>query len=390
MRRARFAARCGDETRVAALRGGHALRRLATTGAAMLVTLGVAFPAGVAGAAPFKWTMRGIPAVLSYTMTSVACSGTSCVGLASECGVGGCGGLLPAKAFPSANLGVSWKDAVVPRSVGDAAAVSCGSPTLCVATATKGPLGPRRSSAIIVTRNGGKSWTVDVEAAYSLGPAAACASATSCFALGTPKTTSSSLTSVGVVTSNGGKSWSKAGFPAKKAYIAAAACASATSCIAVGDTSTYTAGAAFRSQNAGKSWKQIPLPAGALGVLTVSCNGKVCAATTQTQLLVSKNGGKSWTMHLLPVRVGFHVVDAACLSGSRCLLVGYQTESLHSIPAAELSGNGGASWGGQTLPKVDGSLAAIACVPTSCVAVGLRVVYSGGTPKAEYPLAFTY
>ena len=158
----------------------------------------------------------------------------------------------------------------------------------------------------------------------------------------------------------------------------------------MGENSEYTAGIAFFSTNVGKSWKQMPLPVGATSVQTVSCNGLDCAAITITQALVSRNGGKSWTMRRLPVVYGRYFQSAACLSGTRCVLVGYQTASTHSSPVAEITGNGGSSWSTQAVPKVDGSLSGVACERGTCVAVGVREVYTGTTPKAEYPLALTY
>jgi hypothetical protein len=365
--------------------------RLLVGAAATSLAFGIVLPGavGAAGAAP-KWVMRGVPPVDNFPLKSVDCKAASCVALATECSVGGCGGLLPNKAFFSVNAGVSWRYAAIPATVGDAYAVSCGSPSLCIAAATKGPLGPHATSAIVMTRNGGRSWAVDDEAAYNLGPAAACIGATSCFALGTTKPASSTLTSVGLVTVNAGKSWSKAGFPAKKGYVDAAACAAATACVAVGTNAAYNAGVVFFSANVGRSWRQVPVPAGTLGVRSVSCNGLDCAATTSTQVLVSHNGGRGWSVHPLPSGVGLYFQSAACLTATQCVLTGYQTASVHTSPVAEVSGNGGASWGRQVLPKLDGSLSGVACAAGSCVAVGVRVVYAGSTPKAEYPLVLTY
>jgi len=370
--------------------GAMTMRRLAVAGATALTVIGVVVPtAAQAGAVAPKWVMRGVPAVNDYPLRSASCSGAGCVALASECSVGGCGGLLPAKSFLSANVGVSWKVAPITAAVGNASTVSCGSPLLCAATATKGPIGPKSSSAIIVTVNGGKSWAVHDEPKYELGEAA-CGSPTACVALGYVKSASSSMTSMGLVTSNGGRSWTVAGFPAKKGHVIAASCGTPTSCVAVGVDATYTKGVAFLSANVGRSWKQVALPAGALGVGTVSCNGLICAATTSTQMLVSKNGGKSWTLHLAPVATGLYFQAASCLTGAICVLVGYQNQVSRTAPAAEVSRNGGASWVKQALPKLIGSLSGLACEATSCVAVGVRLTYVGSTPKAEYPLVLTY
>jgi hypothetical protein len=367
------------------------LRGFALAGVSVLVLLSVVVPGSLdASAAGSKWTLRAVPVASGYSLRSVACSGEGCVGLATECGIGGCGGLLPADGYRSANLGVSWKDVAITHAVGDANAISCGSPDLCVATALKGPLGPHSSSAILVTRNGGTSWAVDDEPGYNLGQAAACGSASSCVTIGTPRASKTTLASVGLVTTNAGKSWTKAAFPANKAYITSAACASATACVAMGENSAYTAGVSFFSTNVGKSWKETALPSGATSIQAVSCDGLDCAAITTTQVLVSRNGGKSWTMHLLPSAFGLYLRSVACLSGAECVAVGYQTASSRELPVAEISGNGGSSWAKQSLPKVAGSLNGVACLHGTCVAVGVKQVYKGAVEQAEYSLALTY
>jgi hypothetical protein len=380
---------CGSDMRGIRGRGGTATTSvclLARGSVVLLVALSFVLPGVVdAGAAPPKWVMRAVPAVNDFPLKSLSCTGTSCLALSSECSVGGCGGLLPAKAFLSANLGASWKDAAVPSSVGDATTVSCGAPTLCVATAYRGPLSPAVASAIIVTRNGGASWAVHVESQYTLAEAA-CASSKSCVALGSPRA-GSTMTSLDLVSTNSGQSWSKGSFPAIKGYIAAVTCGTATDCVSVG-TSATSAGIALVSANVGKSWKSMPVPAGTTGLRTVSCDGLVCSALSSSQVLTSANGGKSWTVHLLPS--SFTVQASACLTATHCVIVGDQNATSHTVPVVELTPNGGASWSNQVLPKLDGSLEDVSCVPTSCAAAGVRVVFSGATPKAEFPLVFTY
>jgi hypothetical protein len=367
-------------------RGSSAHRGVVVAITALLAALGVALPSASSGAAATKWTVRAVPAVGNYPLHSVSCSAKGCVALGQECSVGGCGGLLPAKPFYSVNGGLSWSSGALPASVGDATAVSCGSPDVCVSTAIKGPL-LHRTAAVLMTNNGGKSFAVHLEAAYVL-TAAACASATSCFALGSLSAASSTLTSSGLVTSNAGRSFAKAGFPGGQAYIDAATCGAPTACLAVGENSTYTDGVAYLSANAGKSWKAVTLPAGAKNLTSVSCNGAWCASITATQVLISKNAGKSWTMHLLPTKAFFE--SAACLTASECMLFGYETSVQPAQPEVEASGNTGASWSKQVLPHETGDLNGGTCLPGACLGVGVRLVYKGSNPTAEYPLILGY
>jgi hypothetical protein len=252
-------------------------------------------------------------------------------------------------------------------------------------TATKGPLGPSASSTILVTRNGGASWAVHV-GAYSLGPAA-CASPTSCVALGTPKS-GGSQTSVTLRTTTSGTTWSAAKFPANKGYVQSAACPGPTSCVAVGSNTAGTTAIVFLSTNLGASWRQVPVTPAARPARSVSCTGRTCIALAANQVLVSTNGGESWTLHGTPI--GPTIQSAACLSAAACILVGDSTTARPS-PIAFLSRNGGAAWAVQALPHVTGLFLGISCPSaTICVAGGDRIQYTGASPTAEFPLVMTY
>jgi hypothetical protein len=368
----------------------RAKSRLLTAGVVALLAAGTigALPAAGANPAAPGWTVKSVPAVANFAFKSVSCTGTHCVALANKCGVGGCGGLLPAKAFYSTNKGATWTPAVIPASVGNALAVSCGSPEVCVAVATKGPLGPARTSAIIETRNGGKSWSVTDEAKYMLS-VAACASATDCFALGSLST--GYLTTVSLFSTNGGKTWGVGGFPANLYYVEAAACSSATTCSAVGEAKNYIDGVTLSSTNAGRTWKDVPAPGNVSAIGDDNCDGLTCigvAGAESAYAVISKNGGKSWTAHALPTGRTFQ--GASCLSATQCIVVGYLTDSTPEMPGIDISGNSGATWAPQALPHEDGALSGAACLTGVCVAVGIRVVYAGKTPTAEYPLALGY
>jgi hypothetical protein len=359
--------------------------KVSVAAVALVALVGFALPSSV-GATATKWTERAVPVEHDFTGKSVSCSGTGCVVVASACSPGGCGGLLPASALYSTNGGRSWKAVAFPSNYGDVNSVSCGSDVLCVATVTKGPLGPHTTSALAVTKDGGSSWTFIDEAKYDLS-ASACGSATSCFAVGSLVGGSTSFTSDSIVSTNGGKSWAQFAFPARKADIDAATCASATDCIAVGENSSYTGAVVYLSKNVGKSWSPAAVPTGTDEISAVSCNGVDCVALNGTQVLISKNGGKSWTLHSLPSGRDFE--SGSCFTATVCMIVG-SSNGYPGSPAIEVTSNGGASWSPQAVPHYDGSLHGISCVTGSCIATGTRETFVGSTPTAEYPLVLAY
>lgn len=356
--------------------------RWATVACVALLSIAVAVvPAGAAGAP--KWTLRATPATSDFAMHWLACSSTGCVAMAQSCSPGGCGGLLPGKAYGSANDGASWKTGTFPGT--NPKGIACGSATFCVAAALTGRIG-HTTPTIDVTKNAGASWAVHSEAAWAPSTQA-CASATTCVLFASPAQ-GSFFDTEQLRTTNAGNSWIATKFTSIKGYVYGAACSSATQCVAVGTTENFTP-LAFLSVNGGASWKQVGVPTGAGGSLkSVTCNGLVCIAMTSTSAVISKNGGKSWSVHALPM--GKQLQGAACLTGSECVLVGYSTGS-RLAPAAYLTKNGGASWTLQSLPHATGALLAVACPSTTaCAVVGERLTYSGATATYEYPLAYTY
>lgn len=351
---------------------------------ALLVAAGglvLAVPATASAAHP-AWSVRNVPAVANYSIKSLSCSATGCVSIATECGFG-CGGLLPATSFYSTTKGATWREGTIPATVGNATAVSCGSATVCIATATKGPLGASSSGAILMTHDGGKTWSVTTEPKYTF-LSSACATALDCFALGATK--SGYYTSVSLYTLNGGKSWAVGGFPANSYYVESAACSTATMCMAVGETASYK-GAALSSSNGGRTWKDVPLSSTIPPVNKATCTALTCIALSGTDVLITKNGGKSWTAHALPTGRTFQ--GGACISATECFLVGYLLTSPEQA-AIDVTGNSGVSWAPQAVPHEDGALVGAGCEPGLCFAGGERVVYSGATPKAEFPLLLGY
>lgn len=348
--------------------------------AAVIVGSGLTPAAAVTGQAGGRWALATVPAATTYSLHSVSCERTSCVALAQQCAVRDCGGILADRSFYSDDQGASWTQGELPASVGDASPLACATQLVCIATATKGPEGVHETSAVLITTDGGHAWSVHDRPADDV-VATACASATTCFALGTLAGEPLSNTTVSLVTTDDGATWRRYSFPAYRGSVAAAACASATSCLAVGVNTTYTAALVDRSTNGGRTWTAIPLPHGSTGIQSVTCDGEDCAALSSAQVLVSSDGGTTWTLHAQPTLGAFDA--ASCSTATSCVLVGTASPT-STVPVVVVSSDGGATWSRVSLPVAAGSLDAVACGALRCVAVGGR---PDGRRGADRPLA---
>lgn len=348
----------------------------------MLLALGVALSSTpVAASSPSAhWALGSVPATRDYPLRSVACTSKGCVAMAEACSPGGCGGPLPGKAFSSSDAGAEWSAGGWPEGTSNPDNIACGSATFCVLSAEKGS-GSSFSYAILVTHNAGASFSVHDETSYTTS-AAACASAKACLVLAEAR--SSDYTTTTLRTTNAGATWTAAAFPGKDEYVNYAACGSATDCVAIGTSSDKPV--AFHSVNDGASWKKVSVPSAFTGGLSsLSCTAGSCIALSGTQVLLSKNGGSSWTLHGAPSTDAYR---AGACEGATCVLVGFSETG--QVPVAVITKNGGATWVPQVLPRVRGSLSAVSCTRTFCVAVGDRVLYTGATATSEQPLAMTY
>jgi photosystem II stability/assembly factor-like uncharacterized protein len=231
------------------------------------------------------------------------------------------------------------------------------------------------------------SWSNHVEPLYDLDDAA-CSSQSSCVALGVKIAAGSNgEIDAGLLTSNGGRTWTPISFPARKLSLGSVTCTAPAICLAVGTNTTQSTGLVYRSVNGGRSWSPVRLPSNAKAMHSVSCTGMVCIATsTSFEVAISENGGRSWVIHKRPISPA--IQDGSCMSSKVCVMVGFSGSPAR--PVAQVTHNGGSTWTTQTLPRFDGSLASVDCLPTYCVAVGVRVVYRGAKATAEFPEILTY
>ncbi len=122
-----------------------------------------------------------------------------------------------------------------------------------------------------------------------------------------PGTSRHSGKSVILVSNDAGRTWHvTARAPAGGSGFNAVACASATRCIAVGQGRSSTGAAVLRTHDARHSWHDVAPPAGVGDLTSATCADAhhclaVGALLTSAGLLISGDGGNSWTVSSLPV-----------------------------------------------------------------------------------------
>ena len=182
--------------------------------------------------------------------------------------------------------------------------------------------------------------------------------------------------------------WQRTSFP-QTPYPLDVGCWSSADCIAVGD------GSAMGTTDGGVLWTSQVLPP-AVDLDGVSCpTESECFAvgsmatpestSTTGTILMSANGGTTWTTETLPTQpLGdpfFNFTAIACPSSSQCVAVGMD---LDGSGIALMTTNSGSTWQSGTLPTSGGNppdaIAAVSCPSvTICIAVtadGAGVIYA--------------
>ena len=322
------------------------------------------------GALPF-----GIPG-----LRALSCGSTEdCVGVAEAGAV-----------VYTSNGGRSWSTGLLPRGpLPILDLVSCASAKHCVAM---GDLQTFKGEEVLVTNNGGATWSQTLTYAGNLA-SASCSTADDCLAVGdTGKGGTNGATAAYSV--DGGRSWTTVHVPYAVSALGGVACASKSDCVALGGAySAYLPVTAFYTTDGGRSWtagKSPTEPAGSdIFISSVSCSSTtVCAAVGSEEWpatgpdgvvnnidvgIHTDNGGKSWFTstfaspmsepHAQPV-----LVDLSCSSHLSCVAVG-GNGPLDGMAA--FSRDGGKSWFGASVASGVAGLYAVACTtPSDCIGVG--------------------
>jgi hypothetical protein len=282
--------------------------------------------------------------------------------------------LLVAAQAASAN----WLDQSTPvvpgASIWSFGAVSCASPTTCIAVGSSDNL----SNGLLAESRSGTTWTIQSLPDPGGGnlTSISCTTASACTAVGEYKSGGNTLT---LAERWNGTSWSVQTTPnpggATSSTLNRVSCTSATACTAVGDFFSGATPATLAEVWNGTTWTIQSTP-NASGEASNQLNGLSClAANACTAVGFSANGtntvslaevwnGTTWTIQPTPNPSGptFNPLNGvSCTSSTACTAVGDGFAENWN----------GTSWSVQTIAKAKSNLGSVSCVTaTDCTAVG--------------------
>jgi photosystem II stability/assembly factor-like uncharacterized protein len=181
------------------------------------------------------------------------------------------------------------------------------------------------------------------------------------------------------VTVDGGRSWTGQATPSTPGpALSGISCPDDNHCMAVGSSPTSpSTGVVLTTRDGGRAWAASTTPAGAIDVINVRCASMAdCTA-------IASDGTNLWSAHSsdfghtwqregdLPAGL-VDTGSLACTAGGTCLVAGYSaTTAGHGQGAVVISTDGGASWTAATVPAGTGLLQGVTCTTaTACLAVG--------------------
>ncbi|HTW08954.1 MAG TPA: hypothetical protein VME46_15675 [Acidimicrobiales bacterium] len=317
----------------------------------------------------------------------VSCASSTCVAV----------GIMGMALAVSQDNGMSWSSSPVPAGVTTLQSVSCASRSHCTAVGEYLEPAPTdtRPGVVVVTDDGGRSWTR--QATTMVGPlvGVSCENASSCVAIGSAGLHGSITGSFALTTANAGRSWASAAIAGSALDLSGVSCPSAQHCVAVGSvTAPDGSGSpvAMVTTDGGARWHNAPVPSHDIALYTISCPTDArCVATGMPQLpttaqpirtvasvFTSADGGARWSQRALPPGAGVGAVT--CLPSGWCLLTGAN--------APVLSTDYGEKW---TMVRrslgFSTDVTSVACrTASSCVAVG----GSEGPSNGAFSFPFVY
>lgn len=213
--------------------------------------------------------------------------------------------------------GTTWQQADLPADVtedsGQFGPIDCLSEDTCLTLVSN----TSWSYEIVETTDGGQTWTTlpgpaPLSTEFGVAGGISCTSSTSCVLIGSYAVGTSQVGQWDAeVTSDGGQTWTQAALPASAS--AGVQCFTGGNCITAGDYST----------DGGLSWSAGSLPSGIPAAWSMSCgDSSDCVATTGglsgTQVIVTTDGGRSWTQVPASGLVSSLLPTVTCATASTC------------------------------------------------------------------------
>jgi hypothetical protein len=296
--------------------------------------------------------------------------------------------------------GTTWQHADLPADVTQASGqfgpIDCVSEDTCLTLVSN----TSWNYEIVETTDGGQSWTTlpgpaPLSTQFGVEGGISCTSSTSCvmigsYAVGTPEVGQW----VAEVTADGGQTWTQVAMPSSAS--AGVQCFSGGNCITAGD---YSA-------DGGLTWTQGSLPSGISAVWSMSCGDRSdciadalsfpaseqpppsCGAgsrcvTAVTDVIVTTNGGQTWTQAPASGFSSRSLPSVTCTTASACWVAGAVLQVPGGVvtiggseppsqPVLESTDDQGQTWQAAQLPAGYGitAVGSVSCSnTTSCFAI---------------------
>ena len=344
------------------------------------------------------WSHATSPAAMQAT------AAVSCATGAVLCGLAGLTS-VSLTLDGSSNGGSTWTNQPAPQGWG-LNTLSCPSASECIA----GGYSSTGADYSLRTVDAGTTWQVGGSASSQSFSATSCANANDCMAVVTGGSAPV------VVTTNGGVSWSSSGigsFPNNQSQgvsLSGVACITQQDCIVVGALTTIVNNKPVISPwispttNGGSSWSSSSIPSGSAALVQqVSCGvtsgsaSSVCVAIgfktlsfpLEPSLLVSTDGGSSWTAPTLPSGIEM-IQGVSCSTAEYCMAEGFPAPGASSANVVLIQTmDGGSSWTSVPVPSNLEMVSGISCVANSisksdCIVVGQLASQSGASGPAAF------
>ena len=286
-----------------------------------------------------------------------------------------------AVAAPATGHGVGQPSAFLGANL---SAVGCGSTGRCVAVGTSFEPNPT-APAVSTSDDGGLSW----QSAGGSVPSGATLLGGSCAARVCMVTGRSLLGALVYASPRPGAGFSPSARIEAGSLAQSVACAGLRWCLAISADSTHVWAAS--TLDAGSTWTTGgTLPATTATVLRLSCSSpsdclaSAASTTGAAELLVTHDGGASWTPATLPSQpAALSVLGAACENATQCFAV--VSTSQAGASTLLTSADGGSTFSASEAPALVAAPLAVACASTTCVEVGKSA--SGAAAAAQLPTA---
>ncbi len=285
------------------------------------------------------------------------------------------------------NAGSSVSYPQLPTGTGSLMGITC--PTLSSCYALEGFYN-NPQEGVLYTSDGGTSWALSLLPGINAFSDIACPTVFNCYAVST------SLNGTIYMTADAGSTWTTASPPPGNAPLSAISCPAVSDCYAVGNILASNNATMVKTTNSGTTWTAVTLPkvTPSLSLYAISCptvsdcyavgeKNTAPSSSPPATILITTNGGASWTMSNLPMTFLQGVdnpypmlgsaASISCPSATECLIAA-------SGFLAKTS-NGGTTWVTSSAPI---SISALTCPTNSnCYAAGSTTCSSSCLPGPQ-------